>query len=403
MPIPNLLKDLPQEFHVEHRALSSLITEGKIPPIDSVALYYLPDQYLRESGLTRDAVIHGWYHNEPTLTHILDTSIGRIGTLMLPLTGIELYSEQKELIEWIQRGLEIASQAGATTASLTGLLPSATDYGYAIQQAIGKRAHLPRITTGHGTTAATVVLAIRKILEASQRDIRSECVGFLGLGSIGLASLRLTLSCLPHPQELLLCDVYHRKDALEAIRQEMVSTYGFQGKIRVIESTGVVPKALYKSRLIIGATNVPDVLDVEHLQPGTLLVDDSGPHCFRVPKAIERCMSQHDILFTEGGILRSPTVIPCLRYLPLQAMQHITPGLAKLFSRFHPWRITGCVLASILLAKVADQKPVFGLVDLQTGIDNFNILLKLGYEAAELNCEGYTLPPSLIEKVAILQ
>jgi hypothetical protein len=59
-------------------------------------------------------------------------------------------------------------------------------------------------------------------------------------------------------------------------------------------------------------------------------------------------------------------------------------------------------LASILLAKVADQQPVFGLVDVQTGVDNFNILLKLGFDAAELNCEGYTLPPSLIEKVATL-
>jgi len=403
MPIAHLLKDLPQEFRVEHRPLSTLIEEGKIPPIDSVALYYLPDQYLHESGLTRDAVIHGWYHNQPTLTHILDTSIGRIGTLMLPLTGIELYSEQKRLLELCRRGLEIATQAGATTASLTGLLPSATDYGHAIQQAIEKRGDLPKITTGHGTTAATVVLAIRKILEASQRDIQSECVGFLGLGSIGLASLRLTLSCLPHPEELLLCDVYHRKDALKAIRQEVLTTYGFQGKVRLIESTGVVPKAFYESRLIIGATNVPDVLDVERLQPGTLIVDDSGPHCFRVAKAIERSMSQYDILFTEGGILRSPTVIPCLRYLPLHAMEHMTPGLAKLFSRFHPWRITGCVLASILLAKVPDQKPVFGLVDVQTGVDNFHILLKLGYEAAELNCEGYTLPPSLIEKVATQQ
>lgn len=402
-PISQALKDLPQEFRVEHRSLSWLIKEGKIPPIDSVALYYLPDQYLLESGLTRNAVIHGWYHNQPMLTHILDTSIGRIGTLMLPLTGIELYSEQKSLLELSRWGLKIASQAGATTASLTGLLPSATNYGHAIQEIIRNRRNLPRITTGHGTTAATVVLALRKILEASQRDIQSERAGFLGLGSIGLASLRLMLSCLPHPEELLLCDVYHRKDALEAIRQEVLYTYGFQGEVRLIESTGVVPKAFYESRLIIGATNVPDVLDVERLQPGTLIVDDSGPHCFRVPKAIERSMSQHDILFTEGGILRSPTVIPCLRYLPLHAMQQMSPGLAKLFARFHPWRITGCVLASILLAKVADQKPVFGLVDVQTGVDNFNTLLKLGYEAAELNCEGYTLPSSLIENVAARQ
>ncbi|MCA9419494.1 MAG: amino acid adenylation domain-containing protein [Nitrospira sp.] len=401
MHISQVLRDLPQEFRVEQRPLSSLIKEGEIPPIDSVALYYLSDQYLHESGLTRDAVLHGWYHNQPTITHILDTSIGRIGTLMLPLTGIELYSEQKRLLELSRRGLEIASQAGATTASLTGLLPSATNYGHAIREIIGNRENAPTITTGHGTTAATVVLAIRKILEVSQRDLETECVGFLGLGSIGLASLRLMLSCLPHPEELLLCDLYHRKDALEAIRQEVLHIYDFQGKVRLIESTGIVPKAFYGSRLIIGATNVPDVLDVDRLQPGSLIVDDSGPHCFKAASAIDRATNQRDILFTEGGILRSPTVIPCLRYLPHHAMDQMTPGLAKIFSRFHPWRITGCVLASILLAKVPDQKPVFGLVDVQTGVDNFNTLLKLEYAAAELNCEGYTLPSSLVENVAI--
>ena len=398
----NLLQDLPQEFHIEHRSLSILIEEGKIPPVDSIALYYLPDQYLLESGLTRDTIIHDWYHDQPTLTHILDTSIGRVGFLMLPLTGLELYSEQKKLIELSQDALTIAAKAGATTASLTGLLPSATDYGLAIQNVIGDRAGFPSITTGHGTTAATVVLATRKILQESQRAIQSECVGFLGLGSIGLASLRLMLNCLPHPQELLLCDMYHRKGILETIRQEILFTQGFQGNIRIIESTGAVPHSFYDSKLIIGATNVPDVLDVERLKPGTLIVDDSGPHCFQVSKALERSVRHEDILFTEGGILQSPTTIPCLRFLPPQAMSHITPGLMKLFSRFHYRRITGCVLASLLLAKVENQKPVFGLVDVQTGIDNFNILLKLGYDAAELNCDGYTLPTSLINKVAIL-
>ncbi len=399
-PISDSLKSLPKEFRLEHRSLTVLIEEGEIPKIDAVALYYLPDAYLKEVGLTRNEVINGWYGNQPTLTHILDTSLGRVGLLMLPRTGIELYSEQEELLVLIQQALEISSKIGATTASLTGLLPSATNYGLAIQQAIGKRMELPRITTGHGTTAATVVLALQKILREGQRDIQSECMGYLGLGSIGMASLRLMLSSLPHPKELLLCDLYHRKDTLEAISHEVATILGFRGNIQIVKSTGAVPSAFYKSSLVIGATNVPDVLDVDRLQPGTLIVDDSGPHCFKVEKAIQRSREYQDILFTEGGILESPISISCLRYIPRIALQQIFPNLSKQVGRFHSRRITGCILSSLLLAKMEGQIPVFGMVDVQTGMNNFNTLLKLGYDAAELNCEGYTLPPSLIQNVA---
>ncbi len=397
---PDFLKDLPEGFRLVHRPLDSMIEEGEILPVESVALYYLPVHYLKDSGLTRDEMIHGWYDNQPTLTHVLETSLGRIGLLMLPLTGMELYTETEKLLESSIHALEFSRKAGARTVSLTGLLPSATEYGKAIQNVRVDRPGIPQITTGHGTTAATVVLAIQKILTESRRHLSSETVGFLGLGSIGLASLRLMLHCLPHPKALLLCDVYQQQEKLEAIRQEVFSVHGFQGNIRLIQSTEIVPDTFYESRLIVGATNVPNVLDVSRLQPGTLIVDDSGPHCFESAKAIDRLTAQRDILFTEGGILQSPTLIQCLRYIPQIARTQMTQDMANNFARYHPLRITGCVLSSILLAKVENQKAVCGLVDVETGVENFNTLLRLGYDASDLNCEGYTLPPDAINDVA---
>ena len=47
-----------------------------------------------------------------------------------------------------------------------------------------------------------------------------------------------------------------------------------------------MPPDVYEASFVVGATNAPDILDVDRLQPGTLIVDDSAPHCFRSDKAL---------------------------------------------------------------------------------------------------------------------
>ena len=76
------------------------------------------------------------------------------------------------------------------------------------------------------TTCAAVVLNIRRILREAGRNLGQERVGFLGLGSIGLSSLYLMLHCLPHPREILLCDVYNKLDFLENLRQDLIRETG---------------------------------------------------------------------------------------------------------------------------------------------------------------------------------
>src|SRR5262249_35375859 len=160
----------------------------------------------------------------------------------------------------------------ARTVSLTGLLPSATRYGLALREAVNGQ-DLPRITTGHATTAAAVVLAVRRIVAEAGRDLPRERVGFGGLGAVGAAGLRALLPCPPHPAEIRLCDVYGKRDALLEVRRELAEDLGYQGAVHVLEARGTVPPGLYESSLLVGATNVPDVLDVDRLAPGTLLVD----------------------------------------------------------------------------------------------------------------------------------
>ena len=111
----------------------------------------------------------------------------------------------------------------------------------------------------------------------------------------------------------------------------------------LITSRIQVPAEMYESTLIIGATNVPNVLDIKQVQPGTLIVDDSGPHCFDPELAIQRLQQQEDILFTEGGVLQLPHPITQLWYQPRQLEKLKIPGRTG-----HPFNITGCVLSSLL-------------------------------------------------------
>jgi len=101
-----------------------------------------------------------------------------------------------------------------------------------------------------------------------------------------------------------MCDVYSKLDHLKKVRDDIIHDLKFEGSIQIVESNGKVPREFYDVGLVVGATNVPDVLDIEHLNPGTLIVDDSGPHCFSPAKAIQRFEAHEDILFTAGGVLR---------------------------------------------------------------------------------------------------
>ena len=216
-------------FQIERRSLTALLTAGKIAPVEAAALSYLPSSLLQQSGLSRNEFFQTFFEDLPLLTSIIETQWGRIGILALPRLSSELYTDPDDCVRIILDALQLAKNIGAQVVSLTGIIPSATDYGYAITRAIDYQEDLPRITTGHATTTAAVVLAIKAVLEQGGRDLTQERVGFIGLGSVGMSSLSLILQSLPHPQEIILCDVYSKRDHLEKVQDSIVKQ-GFQGK-----------------------------------------------------------------------------------------------------------------------------------------------------------------------------
>ncbi len=231
-------------------------------------------------GLSRDAALYDWFDELPCVFGINETHLGRIANIGLPRLRSRLYDDQSDLVTLILEALEISHRIGARVVSLTGLLPSATNYGQAIADVISANDRYPLVTTGHATTVSTVVMTIERILREAGKSLAEENVAFLGLGSIGYTTLRLMLHSLPHPKSITLCDIYSKLDHLKKVRDDLIRELKFAGLYSDRRVDGKVPHEVYDAGLIVGATNVPDVLDIEQLRPGTVIVDDSAPHCF---------------------------------------------------------------------------------------------------------------------------
>ena len=150
--------------------------------------------------------------------------------------------------------------------------------------------------------------------------------------------------------------------------------------------------------LIIGATNVPDILDITQLQPGTMIVDDSAPHCFRLEDAIERFEEHTDILFMIKGGVRSPHPIKDLIYLPPHIEEIMKGPQVEFFLNRPPFDIMGCIFSSLLTSCFEHVPPTIGIADTESCLQHINVLDQLGFQAADLHGEGYVLPEELIRK-----
>jgi hypothetical protein len=371
---------------LDQRPLLTLFAAGEEQPVDAVSITCLNDRVVGNGFSLRD-ITHGICGDLPLLSNIRQLPEGRIATLTLPRTYGQIYSQSGDIVRLVEQSLNIARSLGARAVSLTGLIPSATRYG----QDIRHHPDQPLITTGHATTTSAVVLSLQKLLQVAGRHLADEDLSFIGLGSVGTAALTLMLKVLPHPRSLTLCDLYSRREVLDALMRHLREDLGYEGKLRFVPSGRVCPDEIYEATTLVGATNVPDVVDVSRLRPGTLLVDDSDPHCFDAARAIERLETQGDILFTEGGALRAPAEIHHRIYVP-KALEWALQYPADDDNAHH---ITGCILSSLLSGKF-DYPATLGMVEAQHAVTHYQALVERGYQAANLHCGPWRVPASAI-------
>ena len=190
--------------------------------------------------------------------------------------------------------------------------------------------------------------------------------------------------------------MYQKRHELQALGREVVDELGYRGRVHLLESRREVPEALYGASLIVGATNVPDLLDVERLAPGTILVDDSAPDAFRPDAALRRFRERGDILVTEGGVLSAPEPLAHLVHVPaglepwMRAEAGVAPG-AKPAEADHRLRLlrpaVGAVRAPAPHARA--DRP-------RTALKHVEALDAPGFEAAPLHLDDTLLDERIV-------
>jgi hypothetical protein len=281
-----------------------------------------------------------------------------------------------------------ASAAGARCVALTGLISAATNYGALVHSACAERKDLAAVTTGHNTTVAAVILNLAALLSEAERDLEDEIVMFYGIGSIGLGALKLMLDVLPHPAELHLCDPFRNAQYFAELEVTLRRDHQYAGPINVVDSVS----GFYDASVIVGATNVQNVMDVTRLAPGTLIVDDSAPHCLSGPDALARFTEKRDILCTEGGFVRSSVPMPRIAYVPPSITSGLPVELPQIFLSFlTPHDITACILSALISAQKPELTPTVGPIVPAAARQHWVAFAELGFSAAALNYEGTPL------------
>jgi hypothetical protein len=363
---------------------------------DAAALLYVPDRVSTVGGVA-DAQLPELFGAEPFVSHLYETAFGRIGVITLPVRGKELFGSAR-LAGLVRRAGELARRKGARRLSLTGLIPSATDYGRAVCDWIGAG---PRVTTGHATTTAAVVLNLQNMLDRVGRYPGWEHLAVLGLGSIGRSCLALALDSSPHPRALTLCDVFAKRNEVEAFARDLRERHGYRGPVRVLASDRGLPEGLYEATTILTAVSVPEVLDVARLRSGTVVVDDSYPPAFSLERAVGRADADADLFFSNAGMVRLRDPIRETVFLP--------PGAGPFVARFgegaflqelarDPHELTACILSALLTDRHEGFSATVGLPELTDLQSHSRGLQRLGITAARPQCGTYFMPDGVVDR-----
>ncbi|GLY07126.1 hypothetical protein Acsp01_75050 [Actinoplanes sp. NBRC 101535] len=312
----------------------------------------------------------------PRLLEVVDTPLGRSGFVALPRFADEL-AARGGLAAETAAAVDIAAAHGARSVSLAGMIPAFTGYATTVVPLVRTPV---AVTTGHAVTAASVVRTTLAALDAAGRSWSDSVVAILGVGSIGASSLSLLLARAGAPAGLILCDLPSAGPRLTALASTC------PGPVEVATDG---PDAVYRADVIVAATSGgPGTLDVDRLRPGTILVDDSFPHCFDPVRALARMRSAGDVLVVGGGLLdlgaASRTVADGL------------PAVAASGQFRLPGAVASCQTESLLHATTPGLPAVCGPVTPEAAAAYWAALDAAGVRAAPLHLLSQEVSPRLI-------
>lgn len=348
-------------------------------PADAALITYLPTpahiSALLGVELSREQVrAVAFADGRPRRVDRVRTRLGTSATILIPRFADEL--SQPGLAEDVTSAAQLAAEGGARIVSLAGMLPSHTAYGAALE--------LPtRLTTGHATTVVAVVRTIASAAARMKLQLAGASIAFLGVGSIGQSALELMLAVLPHPRRITLLDVPSTHERLHALRLP------FAGEVRVD-----TPAHIDGHDLIVGATSVPGVLDVDRLARGTIVVDDSFPPCFDPIRAHART-ARGEILVVSGGTLDCGAIERDHLDLPAELAGRIRAVIA-----LHA--LPGCQLEPLLLATDPSLPATVGLVSPAVARAMWDATERLGIVAAPLRLGQWLIDEPTLDTIALV-
>ncbi|MFG2024821.1 amino acid adenylation domain-containing protein [Streptomyces sp. NPDC048825] len=348
----------------------------------------------------------------------LTTPLGRSGFVSLPLFADELTGplrtgDQTGLAGLTARAVDHAASLGARCVSLAGMIPSLTGYGYDVLRetpAAGATPTPASLTTGHATTTVAVVKTVHTALAATGRDLGELALAVVGCGSIGTSSLRLLLARSPHPPaRLLLCDLPGSAPRLRELAAELSADHPLTA-VRVAEAdvSRTLPAEIYEAADVIVAAvsgSTTTLLDVDRLRPGTIVVDDSFPHCFDTARALHRMRDARDVLILGGGLLAlDATETHLAPDLPAAALTGHATARTQHHPTLHlPGTLASCRLESLLHAHLTYRRPggaqlplIHGLVDLPRALAHWDAAEAAGVRPAPLHLLDHTVPPQAL-------
>jgi amino acid adenylation domain-containing protein len=352
---------------------------GYLPcPADVTALAGLPPGSLPREPLRQLLFPDGG----PRLLEEVGTPLGRSGFVCLPIFADELHTAPAgTLTTQTARGVVLAGSLGARSVSLAGMIPALTGYGFDVLRdgALQHTTSVPTVTTGHAATAVAVVRTVLAAVGTVGRDLGELAVAFVGLGSIGRTSLELLLTRAGRPPaRLVLCDVAGSAPRLAAFADHLRAR-GLVDALQWREADPALPADVYGTDLIVAAVSgAGTVLDVDRLRPGTIVVDDSFPHCFDTVRAVQRMRLRQDVLVVGGGLLHCGST-------QRRVVEGLPPAAGAAERMRPPGTIASCQLESLLLAAVPGLAPVHGLVDAALAEAYWDAVEAAGVSAAPLH------------------
>jgi len=271
--------------------------------------------------------------DRPTRIETVKTRFGATDLVLLPLSERDLGGPLH-----LEAALDVTR---ARTIALAGMLPSITGLG---RTPVGRDTIL---TTGHAATVVAMERTVELALRTRDRAWRDARVGVLGFGNIGRATLELCVSRLGEPREVTIADPRY----------------------------GTRVDALYACDLILAATSRGRVLEVDRLQEGAIVIDDSFPRAFDDAAAWRRMDAREDVLLVGGGMW---DVGPLIRESPFAA--------AEALRRDWPvaW-LPGCHAEALLVAHQPELGPTIGEVDLARATKVMAAIDALGWTVAPLH------------------